>query len=95
MKYYKVYAKNVNVPKGKAITEVTQSQAESLVCDAVDDMVDCGILELDDFEKYAEYIYDIAIAKFTVNGNFGCGDYSIVISEDTPNRPNICRYTLF
>lgn len=95
MKYYKVYAKNVNVPKGKAITEVTQSQAESLVCDAVDDMIDCGIIEIDDSGKYIEYIYDIAIAKFIKNGQFDCGDYRIVISEEAPNRPNICSYTLF
>lgn len=100
MKIYKIYAQNVTRPRGKAIIEIDKEEAESLICEAVDDMINCGDIQADFDEDasddvisaFYEKIYSDAQAHFDKYEHFDCGDFCVMVTDD-PQRPNMAGYT--
>ena len=90
-KIYKVYAQCVVRPRGKAITEITESEAHSLIMYAVNDMVDEGTINIetedsDEFGRMLDEISSNAIEFFEENDFFECGDFIVLVSDDYPER---------
>ena len=97
MKFYKVYAQCVRATK--AIQEITLTDAENLIVDAVYAMVDMGdIIIEDDYEDcpdmFYDFLVDMAIKFFNYNGYFECGDFAVMKSDNEPSRDNKYGYTV-
>lgn len=100
MKIYKIYAQNVTRPRGQAIIEIDKEEVGSLICEAVDDMLNCGDIQADFDEDasddvinaFYEKIYSNALVHFDKYEHFDCGDFCIMVT-DNPQRPNMGGYT--
>ena len=98
MKIYKVYAQCVLKPKGKAVTEITEFEAQNLIMDAVIDMVnmDYFTIEGETDEEFCSELDALscdAVEFFEENGYFECGDFIVITSEDYPVRSGSYGWT--
>ena len=90
MKIYKIYAQCVRGIK-KTIQEIDKKEAEDLIIETVNIMVDMEDIYIDgetDDEINAAYekLYDKAIKYFEEESFFQCGDYALVRDEEEPSR---------
>lgn len=97
MKIYKVYAQCVRGIK-KTIQEIDKVEAENLICDAVNDMVDMEDIDVEgetDEEVNANFenLYTKAIEYFEENEYFHCGDFAVIASDEMPERSGSYGWT--
>lgn len=91
MKIYKVYAQNVRV--AKAISEITEQEAQQLISDMVYELLDLEEPLSDErFENKVNELYNKALQMFETKSSIDCGDFEIKKSEDIPARSNVCGY---
>lgn len=97
-KIYKVYAQCVLRPRGKAITEITEFEAQNLISDAVIDMINNEdiVIDAEDDDEFCSMLDEIttnAMEYFEENEFFMCGDFIVIVSEDFPTRSGSYGWT--
>ena len=90
---YKIYANCATVPN--PIKEIDTNEANDLIRNAVNEMLDNGVIEFPagtDDEQINEHIEMLAVKAvnfFEENGYYDCGDFKVE-KTDNPTRPNSC-----
>lgn len=90
---WKVYAQNVRVPKGKAISEITEKELSECIDKEYYSWLENTNIDYPENDSDFDSVFDafnmIAKAKFERCGVLGFGDYIVIDSEDYPDRPNM------